>query len=271
MTIPIDMQGYVQTRHNFTEEELYVDGLRKRDFDAYKQYILMRDMRDSLKALASFRTLSKGLVTRTVSIGTTPVKLIQASEDRSYTIINPTGAIGLTTVQSLYPVGTILAADGNSQATPIYCSNYDGVHLYMNVTGVGGAPAVDVFVQTYDNLSGVWVDVQAISPPGGIVATGNYYSFFSGLGVNTQMALRWVATGAWGSLTLSIGYSLKVGLGGSGTGTTNTVYLGNNYVTKFTGYPLLEGQYRDWYMRENAELFGVVEAGTVTANIIEYI
>jgi hypothetical protein len=254
-----------------SEEERFVQHLRKTDYTRYKEYILLRDVNDSLKALASYRTLSKGIVTRSVDISSTPVKLIQASQDRSYTIVNPTAAIGLTTDAQLYGAGTVLNADGNSQSTPIYVANYDSLHLHMNVTAVGGAPAVDVFAQTYDPLSATWVDVQAISPPGGIATTGNYYSFFSGLGINGRFALRWATTGAWGSLTLSIGYTLKNGLGGNSAGTAQTVFLGNQNVTRFTGYPLLEGQYRDWYMRENAELFGVCQSGTVTVNIIEYI
>lgn len=271
MALPTDLYNYRQNNNTFSEEELFLEGLKKSDYKRYKEYILLKEVNDSLKALASYRTLSKGIITRSVDVSTTPVKLIQAAQDRSYTIVNPTAAVGLTTDLQLYPAGTILNVDGNSQATPIFCANYDSIHLHMNVTAVGGAPAVDVFAQTYDPLSATWVDVQAISPPGGIVGTGNYYSFFSGLGVNGRFALRWAATGVWGSLTLSIGYTLKNGLGGSSSGQAQTIFLGNNNVTRFTGYPLLEGQYRDWYMRENAELFGVTLSGTVTVNIIEYI
>lgn len=271
MTVPVDLQDYVQTRQNFSEEEIFQENLKRRDYVRYKEYMTLRSVNDSLKALASYRTLSKGMVTRTVQIGTAPTLLIQAAEDRSYTIINPTSAIGLTSNAVLYNAGTVLNVDGNSQATPISVANYDSLHLYINVTNIVGAPAPDIFIQTIDVLSGVWVDVQAITPPGGIVTTGNYYSFFSGLGVNGQIALRWAANAAWGSITLSIGYSLKVGLGGNSAGQTQTVFLGNTNVTRFTGYPLLEGQYRDWFMKENAEMYGVVQSGTVNVNIIEYI
>ena len=195
--------------------------------------------------------------------------LVQSTTDRSYTIINPTAAIGLTTPITYYAAGSTFSGLGNTQADPISISNYDSMHLMIDVTAVS-AGTFNFIAQIKDPLSGNWVDTQDIQPAG-ITGSGTIYAYFSGYGLSQNFALRWTDNGGGGILTGSIGYTLKVGLGGAATGDSNTIYIGNQNVTRFTGYPLLEGQFRDWFLRENSEMYAVSVTGSVDVNVIEYI
>lgn len=265
--IPVDIEQYQMGAGDIANERLSFNSLNKRD--PRYQLHLMEIMAQNLEILGSMRIINRGITTRKVTLSTVPSLIIRSSSAQAITITNPTQAVGLTSSFTLYPAGTIFNADGNSQATNIGVANYDSLHLFVNVTAVGGAPAMDMWAQTKDPLTGNWVDVQYIAPVGGFTATGTYYSFFSGFGVLSQFALRW-ASAAWGSITGSVSYTLKNGLGGSSSGSAQTVFIGSGGVSQFSGYPILEGQYRDFNMRENVELWGVTGGGTVDINIIEF-
>lgn len=267
-SIPADMSQYSRGAGDMSNDTIRMNQLNPNSPD-YQRH-LFEIMARNLEILGSMRIINRGITTRKVAVTSTPTLVMGSTVPSAITIINPTPAVGLTTDLVLYPAGTVLSANGNSQAVPIYCSNYDSVHMYVSITNIGGAPLVDMYMQTKNPQTGNWVDIQAISPPGGFAANGEYYSFFSGFGVNGQVALRWEATGVWGSVTLGIGYTLKIGLGGSNTGSSNTVYIGSAGVTRFGGYPIFEGQYRDFNMRENVDLFAVSGGADVDVNIIEF-
>jgi hypothetical protein len=135
--------------------------------------------------------------------------------------------------------------------------------LYINISNAVGL-TLNVIAQTISPINGVWVDVQDVNPAGFTANTDSYFAL-GNFGVTTQFAIRWTIAG---SCTLTAGHVLKGGLGGSSSGSANTVFIGNRGVTIQAGYPILEGQFRDFYLLEGAELWGVAN-GTVTLNIIE--
>lgn len=194
--------------------------------------------------------LSRGLNGRSVTVGTTPVLLVDSTYPQSYLVLNPSKTTGLTTTVTGYS-GTVNAA-GNSQAFPIGVSGFYAAHYHLDVTAVVGT--WDVIAQSYDGISGKWFDVQTIFS--GIAATGQYYSAVGTLGIATDLAFRWVPTAA-GSMTFSLASVLKGGLGGSSAGLSQVVYLGNEDVTSVSGYPLLEGNRQAFVIPEGVRLWGV--------------
>lgn len=226
---------------------------------------LQLQMAQDIHTLASIRTITTGIISRSVTIGSTPVQIILANVDQAFTIINPTPSIGLTSSGVFFPA-TAISASGNSQATPLGVNNYDSLHLYVNIANAAGL-SINLIAQTISPINGTWIDVQDVNGGTAIVANSDGYFALGNFGVTTQFAMRWIVNS--GTCTLTLGYVLKGGLGGSPNGIANTVYLGNTGVTQQAGYPILEGQFRDFYFKENAQLWGVTGGATVTVNVIE--
>ncbi len=195
--------------------------------------------------------IGRGFQGRAVNILTTPV-LIEASEQaRTFILLNPSSSIGLVSFGTISSGTTIIA--GNTQATPIGVANYLNMHFFLNVTAI--TATVTFIQQAYDPVSATWADVQNIFT--GIIATGTYYAAVATLGSVSDMAVRWTID-APGSITYTLGYVLKEGIGGTSGGLTQTVYLGSNGgVTTVSGFPLLEGQRLPVVLGEGVELWGV--------------
>jgi hypothetical protein len=223
---------------------------------------LLSSIADSTNRLASLRTISYAMTSRAVTVGTTPTLILSAPRDRAYTIINPTAAVGLTTSGIFYPA-TAISAAGNSQSTPLGVANYDSLHLFVNVSDASGL-TLNIVVQVQSPINDTWIDVQDVVPAG-ITTNGDFYFNLGNFGVTTQFAIRWTITG---TCTLSAGYVLKGGLGGSSTGSVNTVFLGDTGVSLQAGYPLLEGQSKDFNVLENGVIYAIASQ-SVIINVIE--
>ena len=224
---------------------------------------LLANMARSLARIEALRTISSGIITRSVVIGTTPTLIILSPEPRACTIINPTPAVGLTTTATFF--SSAISSAGNSQVSPVGVSNYDSMHFFASVTNASGL-ILNLITQVQSPVTDNWIDVQDLVPAG-ITTNGDIYVALANFGIVTQFAVRWTITG---SCTLSLGYALKGGLGGSSQGSVNTVFLGNVGVSLNAGYPLLEGQYRDYNFLENAGMYGIAEQN-VTISVVEYL
>lgn len=200
--------------------------------------------------LASVNVLDRGLIGRSVTIGTTPTRIIQSQFLRGYIVMNPSLIVGGTAVGTLL-ASTTTSVAGNTQSDPLGVANYRDLHLFLDVTSATGT--LDIYAQALDPVTLNWADTQLLYS--GIAATGTYYANPGSLGLATDLALRWEITG--GPFTFSIGYALKEGLPGTGAGVGKTLYLGNSGVTIESGFPLLEGQSRPFYLKENTELWAV--------------
>ena len=212
--------------------------------------------------LASLRMITQGITARSVTIASTPTLVIRAPRDRAYTIINPTASIGLTT-SAILMNPTAIAVAGNTQATPLGVANYDSLHLFLSVASASGL-ILNVISQVRSPINNGWIDVQDVYPSN-ITGNSEFYFNLGNFGIVGEFAVRWTITG---SCVLAVGYTLKGGLGGSSGGISNTIYLGNSGVTIQSGYPILEGQWRDFYLAENAELWAV-SLNTIIVNVIE--
>ena len=225
---------------------------------------LQAQMAEDIHTLASLRTITTGIISRSVTVTGNATQIILAQADQGFTLINPTPSIGLTSSGIFYPATNISGAGGNTQASPLGVSNYDTLHLFVNIANASGL-TLHLITQALSPINNVWVDVQDIYDAGFGANTDAYFEL-GNFGVTTQFAVRWTLSG---TCTLTLGYVLKGGLGGSPNGIANTVYLGNTGVTQQAGYPILEGQFRDFYLKENAQLWGVTGGATVTLNVIE--
>ena len=217
----------------------------------YDRDALVAKIANDTGMLVATQTIDKGLIGRSVTIGTDPVRIIEATYPKAYIIMNPSLIVGGTAAGSLV-ASALRAVDGNSQADPLGVANYRDLHLFLDVTATTGG-TLDIYAQALDPVTLNWADTQLLYS--GIAATGTYYANPGSLGLATDLALRWVIAG--GSFTFSIGYVLKEGLPGTGAGVGKTLYIGNSGVTVEAGFPLLEGQSRGFFMKENTELWAV--------------
>jgi hypothetical protein len=222
----------------------------------------LESMARNLERLANLRVINKGITCRVVTVTSTPTLLIRAPRDRAYTLINPTASIGLTNTTVILPPTTINAA-GNTQATSFGVANYDTMHLFVTVRNSAGL-TLNIINQVKNPINNTWIDVQDIFP-NGITSDADYYFNMGNLGIVQDFAVRWTITG---SCTLAVSATMKGGLGGSSGGISNTIYIGGSGVIIQSGYPILEGQSRDVYMAENADLWAV-SVNNVNINIIE--
>lgn len=222
-----------------------------------------------LSYIDSIWLLSKGFSTRRAAITTTPSRIILSTQPKAYIIINPSLSVGITTT------GTILASasrsgSGNTQASSLGVANYMNMHLFLDISVSGGGTIV-INTQARDPLSGNWCNTQndIFSSPS---AVGTYYAGIGTLGVTTDFAISWSVSA--GSSTFSIGYVLKDGISGDGSGLSRVVYIGSNSGiisgSNSPGFPLLEGDRWPIFVKENTELWAVA-ATSLNLNIIEMI
>ena len=195
--------------------------------------------------------LSRALNCDKITIGTSPVQIVKAPSTWPYLILNPSASVGLTTTITGHASSAETAA-GNTQSVSIGVAGHQSVHLHTIVTAITGT--WDLFTQSYDSVSGTWVDVQAILS--GLTSTVSQYDNLNSMGIATDLAFRWVPTVA-GSMTFSIGVVLKDGIGGSGNGLANTIYLGGQNVTTISGYPLLSGNRETFILEEGLDLYAI--------------
>ena len=194
--------------------------------------------------------ISRSLLGQTITIDTTPVLILQPPHPTPYIISNPSLLIGLTDSSTVYS-GTTAGA-GNTQATPIGVANYMTAHFHLDVTAVTGT--WDIYAQTKDPISGNWADSQVLF--GAISATGTTYGNIGSFGLVSDFAIRWIPTAA-GSLTFSLGLTVKDGIAGGSAGSSRTIFLGGQNVTIDNGFPLFEGDRLNLDLNENVYIYAV--------------
>lgn len=203
--------------------------------------------------LVATQTIDRGLIGRSVTVGTSPTRIIQSTYPRAYIIMNPSLIVGGTAVGALVDSAARVTDDSSDF---IGVANYRDMHLFLDVTAVSGTtPTLDIYAQALDPVTLNWADTQLLYS--GIAATGTYYSNPGSLGLGTDFRVRWVLGGTTPNFTFSVGYVLKEGLPGTGAGVGKTLYIGNSGVSVSAGFPLLEGQSRSFFMKENTELWAV--------------
>jgi len=248
--LPPDLRRKVIQDYSYTEESIEQKAL------------------ESIEAAASINALTRGLYGRSITVGLTPTLVVRAERLRSYLFKNPESSIGLvseSTIRALAPAST----SGSTQATPLDVSSYRDAHLFVDCTDINGAsPELRIYTQAQDPASGNWTDIQQVFAIGVI---GTYYEHIGVFGVTSNLALRWeIWPLGTSNATFSIGAVLKDGLLRSAAeGNTQAIYLGPEGVKAEIGYPLLEGQERVFYMKENVELYAVGKTTGLELKVFE--
>lgn len=220
-----------------------------------------------INTLVYLNRLEPGLFSRVVTVTSTPAIILREPVSRAYILLNPSRTVGLTTS------GTILSsalraagASGNTQASSLGVGNYRTMRLFLNISATGGGVVV-VNTQSEDPVSSNYATTQN-DIFGSQSAVGTYYADIGELGVDTDFAISWSVSAA-GTSTFSVGYVLKDGVGGSGAGLSQAIYLGgSNSVRVGNGSPIPEGQERSFFLRANTELWAVSEV-SVNVQVFE--
>ena len=233
--------------------------------ESLTDFLLQRLVKDADTFLTTL-ALDRGLIGRSITVTTTPTRVIQAQFLRGYILVNPTSSIGKAASGTLVASAARLASDsGNTQATSLDVSDYKEIKLFLSITASTGG-VVNVNTQTKDPVSGNWATAQTdvFSSP---AAVGTHYANIGSLGVDDDFAIAWDVSAA-GNSTFSIGYVLKDTT--VAFGTANAIFLGGPDVTTTAGFSLLEGKEFKFFMRPNAELWAVSgSAAGLTLKVFE--
>jgi hypothetical protein len=206
--------------------------------------------------------LTRNLVSRPVTITTSPTLILRSGYAWPYIILNPSTSVGLTTTVTGYS-GT--ASNGDTSSS-VGVAGFQQAHMLLNVTGITGGDSWDIYLQAYDSINSIWADSQALFT--GITATGSHYAFPDAFGIGTDIRFRFDRTAGAGNLTCTIGIILKNGVGGTIAGLSQAIYLGGPGVTTVSGYPLLEGEDLRLIINEGVELYGIAETN-ITIRVFE--
>ncbi len=229
----------------------------------------VRSIDENVDILTRLNLIERGFTMRSVSVGTTPVEIVDGKFLRGYVFLNPSASAGLTSTGTMFASAARTVVGSPYTSGEVGVANFRNAAFFADVTVFGAGSLIAVDLQTQDPLSGNWATAQAdIFPAAAITAVGTYYANVGNVGVDVNMRLRASLTVA-GS-TFSVGYMLKDGLPGSASGIARTIYLGDINVTVGQGYSLLEGQSLTKWFRQNTRLYAVsgVSAG-VTINVLE--
>lgn len=226
-------------------------------------------IREDVHILVATQVIERGLLAQQFTVTTVPQKIVDGRFLRGYIFMNPTPPIGLTAFGTVFGSSLQLAlATGNSQASPIGVASFNTMALFLNISAsTGGTVKIDL--QSQDPISLNWATTQTdiFALPS---AVGTYYANVGSLGIDRAMAAVFTI-GAGGNSTFSLGYILKDGLPGGGSGLSNTIFIGGDAsVNSQTGFPVTEGQQLKLFCRPNTQLYAVsLIAAGVTLTMFE--
>ncbi len=215
----------------------------------------LKELNKTINVISSISRLSRGHVSRTVSVGTVATLVLKSIYPRGYILVNPASTLSTDVAStSTQLASAVRTGTGNTQATPLGVANFREMHLVLNITAIDAVTDLSIVNQILDPVTGTaWADGQFVFDTK--TAIGTFYAQLSTNGVAVQSAFRWVITG--GNVTFSLGVILKDNLPGTSTGLVRTISLGGPGVTTVSGYPLLEGTEREFNPRENVEIYAV--------------
>ncbi len=227
----------------------------------------------NLAVLTKLNSISKGFISRSVSIGTNPTLIFSSARPKAIIVLNPSLSAGLTSSGTLLALTARGPGSYNSQTAPLGVANYLRISLFLNITANALPHTLAVDAQSRDQLSLNWLDTQddVFAGTNAIWAAGanGYYAQLGPMGVDVEFAINATVGAGAGTMTFSVSYTLKEGLPGTSTGIASTIFLGPNDAVNSTSYPLLSGDKFPLLVTENTELWGVALAAGQTVNVFE--
>jgi len=221
---------------------------------------------DDVHSIAGILILRRGLIGRTQVITGTPSLIINNQEEggRGYLLLNPAGVTGRTTSGTVFSTQTLVGATTLLSAS-LGVANYNTARFFVVATFNAGAGPVTFDLQTADPVTGTYITSQTIFS---LIATGNAYANVGGLGIDVDAKIFVTVPGGT-SITFSLGYVLKDGLEGTSAGASQTIFVGQSGVSTISGYPILAGNEKQFYFKENVSLYAVTGGVSLTMNIFE--
>lgn len=217
-------------------------------------------------AIAGIYRVTRGLTPRLITVGTTPVQVVDGRQARGYIFLNTsTGSGGAGNDSGAILNSAVYAANdsGNTQANALGVASFTTLSLFLNVSANAAGTTIEIDAQTQDPVSLNWATSQ-LDVFGSPTATGTFYASLGQLGIDNSFAITYTV-GAAGGATWSLGYVIKGGGFGS-SGIANSIYLGASpNVVSTAGYPLLEGERLVQYLEAQVEVWAVslISAGVI--------
>lgn len=265
-----------QSRSDGAPWVLSKDRIDRFNFDDSKRlrdsFDVFLNINQNLETLTKLNSLSKGFLARSVTIGTTPTLITSSARAKAIRILNPSLSSGLTSSGTLLSSAVRGVGTYNTRAVPLGVSNYQRMTLFLDITANAGAGTLIIDAETRDQLSLGWMGSQAdlFAGKSAVRADGDmgYTAELGNIGVNVEFAIE--ATVGVAAITFSVGYTLKDGLPGTGTGASSTIYIGpSDAISSISGLPILSGQKEDFLIDENTELWGVALAADQQLRVFE--
>jgi hypothetical protein len=216
--------------------------------------------------IAGVQVLRRGLLGRVETITSVPRLIIEQREidGRAYLLLNPAGVVGLTASGTIFSTQTAIGATTVTSGI-LGVANYKTARFFVVATFVAGAGPVTFDLQTADPVTGVFITSQTIF---NLVATGNAYANVGDLGIDVDAQI-FVTVPVGTTITFSMGFVLKDGLDGTSAGASQTIFIGGAGVSPVSGYPLLSGKEKPFYIEENVLLYAVTSGPNLDMNIFE--
>jgi hypothetical protein len=217
-------------------------------------------------SIAGTLSLNRGLLGRLVTVTGTPQLIINAQDPggRGYLLLNPAGTLGLTASGTLISSQTAVGATTVTSGS-LGVANYNTARFFIEAVFNVGAGPVTFDLQTRNPVTGTYITSQTIAS---LSATGNLYASVGQLGVDTDLRM-FVTVPAGTTITFSVGFVTKDGLEGTSTGVAQTIFIGGPGVASQSGYPILSGKERSFYLNENVQLYAVTGGPSLNLNIFE--
>lgn len=217
-------------------------------------------------SIAGTVVLRRGLLGRVVTVTSVPQLVIDQREidGRGYLLLNPAGVVGLTASGTVFSTQTVIGANTVTSGT-LGVANYKTARFFIVATFVAGVGPVTFDLQTADPVTGTFITSQTIAS---LAATGNVYVNVGDLGVDVDLQM-FVDVPVGTTITFSVGFVLKDGLDGTSAGASQTIFIGGAGVSPVSGYPLLSGKEKPFYIEENVSLYAVTSGPDLDMNIFE--
>jgi hypothetical protein len=222
---------------------------------------LIKDVR----SIAARSVINKGLLGRVYTINGTPQEVVKADYDRAYLLLNPASVAGLTTTGTLFSAQSMAGA-GTFTSAEVGCANYRTGRFFLELSyTLGAGNNVTVDLQTKNPATGNYITAQTIFS---VTANSNIYADLGTLGIDTDFQLVVIVPAAT-TVVVSLGYVLKDGLEGTSSGTSQTIYVGSSGVSPNSGYPILNGNEKEWFVLQNSSIYAVSSGSNLTLNVFE--
>lgn len=211
--------------------------------------------------------ISKNLIVTEHTLTTTASRLIKPSFERSYIITNL--SLNENLIKNIQHYSGTVTADTDTTASLIDVRNFNEAHIYVNGAAATGG-TWEIYAMTKDDYSSGWVSTPILFTNIEVNAgSAIYYALLNKESLSNYLAFRIIPrlSLATSSITLTIGVTLKGGIGNASNNIANIAYIGSsNTVTATSGHPILPNSSLKFKLEKDAEIWGI--GGNIVTNVL---